>query len=363
MKTMAKEFYHANNREHLRDICKRERMSKHESREFERVRRLVPFPALLEFAGFPKLRNQLCFAHQGTTGRGTSLSFFEHRDGHPYFCCNKPECGIEGDVVDFWYEVVQRARLQPASWSRQQACADLLARVQSGEIDTRITDFDDASRGPHGRGRGRPDNSDQAFTSRDGYYDKLGQLIVQNKAREIEGSLALPKPVRLSVEQVIRRLFPENRYLMLAKDREAFHPIKMRDVWLSRQYRGPALDCCGFVSQNYCSRCDVDGTSYPAFEGIEHRRWLVIESDRGTLKEQFWIHQQLGPTCLCWSGCRSLHGWYSIEGWSLAQCYDLYAKAISLGVNDRRTWLLCTQARLPGGFNWETQAKQDILVW
>ena len=45
---------------------------------------------------------------------------------------------------EFWFQVVQQARLQPASWCVPQACADLLARVESGEIDVSITDFEGA---------------------------------------------------------------------------------------------------------------------------------------------------------------------------------------------------------------------------
>jgi hypothetical protein len=134
----------------------------------------------------------------------------------------------------------------------------------------------------------------------------------------------------------------------------------MRDVWLNKI----GIARCSHVSQNYCCRCDVDGTSYAAFEGIE-RRWIVIEADHGTLEQQFWLHKQLEADigCLCYSGGKSLHGWYDVEGWSLEQCFDLYAKAISLGVNDRRTWLMCTQSRLLGGFNSVSGKRQDVFLW
>ena len=122
-------FYHVDNLEHLRTICQRERMSMKQRRDYH-LARCIPFPAVLEFAGFPRLRNQQCFAHKGTTG--TSLSFYpRERDGCWIFHCNNPECGITGDVIEFWFQVVEKARLQPASWCLPQACADLLARPAS----------------------------------------------------------------------------------------------------------------------------------------------------------------------------------------------------------------------------------------
>ena len=357
-------FYHADNLAHLRRICAYSRFAKNGSRDFKAVRQ-IPFPALLTGTGFPRLRNQQCFAHKRRHS-GTSLSFFPHQDdGHWIFHCNNPQCvlhGVNGDQGEFWYRVVERAGLAPYGWSRPRAVADLLARVEAGAIDVTITEFEDA---PHGlRRRPRADGNGEAFTRGDGYYRKLNQLIAKRGRLPIAGSLPLPKPVSLSVREVIMRLFSENRYMMLTTRRGGKHLIKLRDVWLTHSYWvGPAnIDTCSFVSQNYCSRCDVDGTSHPAFAGIE-RRWLVIEADQGTLEQQFWLHQQLDPACVCWSGGRSLHGWYLVEGWSLQECYDLYAQAISLGVTDAQTWLRCTQARLPGGFSWETNNKQEVLVW
>ena len=85
-------------------------------------------------------------AHKG--GTGTSLSFLEHRDkdGRWIFDCNNPACGITGEQSEFWHQVVERARLQAGGRRLPQACADLLARVESGEIDVRIAEFEKALR-------------------------------------------------------------------------------------------------------------------------------------------------------------------------------------------------------------------------
>jgi hypothetical protein len=338
------EFYHPNLK-HLRKICQTDQFARSkECRDFELVRQTIPFPALLEFAGFPKLRNQQCFAHKGSTG--TSLSFFQHHQtGQWMFCCNNAECGVLGDQTEFWFQVVQRARRQPADWSLPKAAGDLLARVDRGEIYLQSREFDDES-----------STRGHAARERDDYFAQLGQLVRKNQGGQIGGRLSLPKAIKLRAEEAIRGLFPENRYLMLTAKRD-YHPIKLRDDWLAGSVAG-----FSFVSSNYCSRADVDGTSYAAFEGIK-RRWLVMESDRGSLEEQFWLHEQLRPSCLCWSGGKSLHGWYLVQGWSLQRCFELFAQAIRLGVNDPRGWLICQQVRLPAGFNWQSREKQKILLW
>jgi hypothetical protein len=351
-------FYHSDNRERLRAICRRERMSMKQCRDFQLAQQ-IPFPAILKFIGLPLHRNQKCFAHEGTTGKGTSLSFYPHKDnGHWMFHCNRPECGITGDQSEFWFQVVQRARLQPAGWCLPQACADLLARVESGEIDLSITEFEKAKSHSHGQRGGRAAAA-TAFSAGDGYWAKLNHLIKQKQ--EIAGRMRLPEPLTLKAKDVVLGLFPENRPLMLTNRKTRFHPIKLWDVWLAGHVYA---ETCGHVSQNYCCRCDVDGTSYDAFVGIE-RRWMVIEADHGTLEQQFWLHMQLAMDlgCLCWSGGKSLHGWYFVEEWTAERCFALYAKAIALGVNDCCTWLICTQARLPGGFNGDTGKRQDVLVW
>jgi hypothetical protein len=249
--------------EHLIAIGKRG-FSKNQSRDFKLLQRLIPFPAVLDFAGFPKLRNQQCFAHKG--GTGTSLSFFPHKDnGHRILHCNGPACGIGGDVVQFWFQLIRQIRLQPASWCLPQAAGDLLARVDSGEIAISSKDFAGESATSKARGHARPPG--QGFTSGDGHWERLAYLITRNKGHEIKGSMRLPQPIRLTVAESILALFPENRYLMLANEKQGHHPIKMRNVWLSGCYQGPTLATCSFGSQNYCSRQDVDGTSYAAFEG------------------------------------------------------------------------------------------------
>ena len=271
------------------------------------------------------------------------------------FYCNNAECGIRGDVVEFWYQLLKQAGLYRADWSLLRAAGDLIERVESGEIDVSIREFDDdlPASGIHRQRR----------RERDEHFARLQELVQRYKGREIAGSLSLPNAVKISLREVLLGLFPENRFIMLANKRDGRHHIMRRDVWLSGRYHAkPTLEYCSFVSQNYCSRADVDGTSYDAFEGIA-RRWMVMEADKGTLEQQYWLHSQLNPACVCWSGGKSLHAWHFVQGWTKDQCFDLFAEGIRLGVNDPRGWLVCQQMRLPAGFNVKTGKVQKVLVW
>ena len=266
------------------------------------------------------------------------------------FYCNNPECGVKGDVIQFWFELLKPAGLYRADWSLLRAAGDLIERVESGEIDVSIREFDDdlpASRS-HGQRRAKGES----------YISKL--RLIKREVKVI-GSEALPRPVRISVREVVLGLFPENRLLMITPKRE-WHDIKLRNEWLKEYVTvRPRVPERSFVSQNYLSRADLN-CFYEGMEGVE-RRWLVIEGDSGTLEQQWWIHKQLSPACLCWSGGKSLHGGTLVEGWTEEQCFDLYAQAIRLGITDCNTWKRPQPVRLPAGWNCKTMHKQNVLVW
>jgi hypothetical protein len=170
----------------------------------------------------------------------------------------------------------------------------------------------------------------------------------------------------MSVRQAIEGLFPFDGFLMITH-KHNFHDIKKRDFWLENYVRTkPKVPERSWISSSYLSRDDMN-SSYAGFEGSEHR-WLVIESDRGSLEQQFWIHKRLARHygnlgCICYSGGRSLHGFYFVEGWNAEERFELFAEAISLGVNDINSWRICQPCRLPGAWNRKTGRKQQIYVW
>jgi hypothetical protein len=198
---------------------------------------------------------------------------------------------------------------------------------------------------------------------RDTYWERLKALKDSVRKPNRSHVNSLPQPVEIGLGKVIRRIFPWDGLLMMTS-KPNYHPVRLRNQWLSGRYHLPSHCYC---SSNYCSTDQADGTSYHAFAGIE-RRWLVIESDQGSLEQQFWIHKELEKQfqnlgLVCWSGEKSLHGWYLVEGWSQDECFQLYSQAIHLGVNDCATWKICQQCRLPLGWNWKTKQRQLIYVW
>jgi hypothetical protein len=307
-------------------------------------------PALLAFAGMPLQSKQQCFAHKGSTG--SSLSIYRHRStGRWMFCCNaKGECGIEGDVVELWYRLVLQSGLAPVSWTRSRAANDLLRRVRRGEIDASIVELV----GIHTR---------PPAPRNDAYWEQLKELVKSDRPHV--GEARLPKAIGVDASQAVIGLFPANRFLMMTP-KHNFHPIMLRDDWLAGKGEFN-VSSISFVSSNYCSRSDADGTSFEAFEGIP-RRWIVVEDDTLTLEQQYWIHRRVAKRfenlgCVCWSGGKSIHGWYFVEGWPEENCFELYAKAVSLGIRDINQWRICQQVRLPGGYNWRTKRQQDTLIW
>jgi hypothetical protein len=311
---------------------------------------MVPMPALLRYAGYPLSANQFCFRHKG---HGAALSIYTHYDGFWYFKCAESKCGIEGDVVQMWFLMVKLSGFATPYWNKEQACGDLMARANKGMIDLSIKKLEDGRSPEH---PARP---------KDTYQARLNEMIKQGPPNNLDKDEALPKPVRLSVKQAILGLFPDDGYLMLTPKRN-WHPIMMRDEWLANYSKVRPRVCeRSFISSNYLSRDDAN-CSYDGMDGVE-RRWLVIEGDSGTLEQQLWIHKQLAKLhhlcCVCYSGNKSLHGWYFVEGYSEGQWFELYAEAIGLGISDCNTWRICQPVRLPNGLNRATGKKQTILLW
>ena len=341
-------FYHPNP-ERFAQICRS--FFRYVSYNYPQARREVSIPALFNYTGYPLVENQFCFQHQG---HGRALWSFVNARGEWFFKCMDAQCGLKGDVVEMWYQMVRLSGLAPhQSWDKACACGDLLARAGAGMIDLSVSEL--ASR------------RDAQYPPRPGdvWLARLEDKVKHSGPAIFEHSGALPRrSVQISIRQAVKKLFPEDGYLLITPrvDWQSCN-IDTRDEWLSRRYREACQ--CSFISSNYLSRADLN-CSYEGMAGVK-RRWMIIEGDEGTLAEQFWIHQQLAKSghlaCLFYSGGKSLHGWYAAEDWSDAQRYELFAKAIDLGIRDINTWRICQPVRWPGGWNKTHKRKQRILLW
>ncbi len=274
--------------------------------------------------------------------------------GEWFFKCKDVECGIKGDVVEMWFLMVSLSGFAPPCWNREQACGDLLARVERGMIDLSINELTETHHGAH-----------YPPAPKDEWQSRLEAMVREAGPPVFQGEASLPqRGVQISIKQAVRRLFPDDGLLLITPKVEwQSHNIFMRDVWLSSRYREACQ--CSYMSSNYLSRADMN-CSRAGMEGIK-RRWLVLEDDQLSLEQQMWVHRGLGKRyrlcCVCFSGGKSLHGWYLVEGMSEEQCFELYVEAIRLGIRETNTWRISQPVRLPGGWNSVTQKKQRILLW
>jgi hypothetical protein len=111
-------------------------------------------------------------------------------------------------------------------------------------------------------------------------------------------------------------------------------------------------------------KADGSGLSQHALENTGDRRFLVCEFD-GILSRdtQAAIIGHLGQyaplVCVCFSGNESLHAWFRIEGHPEAEVLRFFRYAVSLGA-DPITWTKSQFCRLPGGYNNDKEAKQEV---
>ena len=124
------------------------------------------------------------------------------------------------------------------------------------------------------------------------------------------------KPLDITTEQVIDHIFPGNPLICAAQDtRSAI--TQEREAWRGKEaalqfiVANPMTAKTGFNQSGKPShRCHDNAT--------KHRRYLVIEFDRGTLREQAAIlcslvTQQTPLVLVVWSGSKSLHGWFQVD--------------------------------------------------
>jgi hypothetical protein len=97
------------------------------------------------------------------------------------------------------------------------------------------------------------------------------------------------------------------------------------------------------------------------------RKFLVIEFDREPrLDRQAQLHFGLArhaPLVLVvFSGKKSLHGWFHVEGWPEAEAQKLHRLAVACGA-DAATWTRCQLVRMPDAMRPDTGQRQSVYFW
>lgn len=159
------------------------------------------------------------------------------------------------------------------------------------------------------------------------------------------------KPLDISTEQVIDRLFPGNPLICAAQDtRSAI--TQEREAWRGKEaalqfiVANPMTAKTGFNQSGKPShRCQDNAT--------KRRRYLVIEFDRGEITHQAAIlaslaTQQVPLILVIWSGNKSLHGWFDVQRLNEYQKYRFFRHAAFLGA-DTTLWDPSKLVRMPGG--------------
>lgn len=159
------------------------------------------------------------------------------------------------------------------------------------------------------------------------------------------------KPLDITTEQVIDRLFPGNPLICAAQDtRSAI--TQEREAWRGKEaalqfiVANPMTAVTGFnQSGKLSNRCHDNATKC--------RRYLVVEFDRGEITQQAAIlsslsTQQVPLILVIWSGSKSLHGWFDVQRLNEYQKHRFFRHAVFLGA-DPTLWDPAKLVRMPGG--------------
>ena len=148
-------------------------------------------------------------------------------------------------------------------------------------------------------------------------------------------------------EEIIDRLFPDNPWLCVGQTNDSFRTLRRN------HFRGflaayalivpsPMINQKGLTKSGRKS-CHCLANTGP-------RRFLIIEADRGGLRQQaavIWHLAKIAPlAAVVFSGSKSLHGWFFCEGESEDKLLRFMKYAVSLGA-DKRMWLPSQFCRLP----------------
>lgn len=188
--------------------------------------------------------------------------------------------------------------------------------------------------------------------------ERRGKYFNESKAESANWE-DLPS-VRIGCRYAFPSIFTEPQGRLFVLKSCDYRDVKTRDEWLRCR-----LAESSFVSPNYLKENAED----TGRDNFKPRIWLVIEGDnRLSLEEQIEVHHSLDGyrgfqlALLCWSGNKSIHGWYEAESRSDVDCFRLCWKAVYRGMDcyGFNHWM---PVRLPGGWNYDKKQRQQIIEW
>lgn len=158
------------------------------------------------------------------------------------------------------------------------------------------------------------------------------------------------KKEKPQTEEVIDVLYPRgNPWLCAGLNNENFC-TQRRDQWRGRLHKYALI-----VPSPMTSRTGRTKAGYKSFHSLANtgpRRYLIVESDRGSLDQQAAVidHlRSLAPlAAVVFSGSKSLHSWFFCAGTPEETLLAFIRYAVSLGA-DKRMWLRSQFCRMPDG--------------
>jgi len=94
------------------------------------------------------------------------------------------------------------------------------------------------------------------------------------------------------------------------------------------------------------------------------RRFLVVDFDEGDLDDHAATaaspRRLAALVCALYSGNKSLHGWFLVDGLPEEKVLKFFRYAVSLGA-DRATWTRSQLVRLPDGLRDENGTRQRVF--
>ncbi len=176
-------------------------------------------------------------------------------------------------------------------------------------------------------------------------------------------------PVRLHddaplTETIISRLFRPDELLCCARG------VEHAETRRSREFAGRLHEFTHLVPSPmsaFTGLTQEGRKSCRCLANTGPRRFLVIEFDReASLHRQAQLHFGLAThaplVLVVFSGKKSLHGWYFVEGWPDAEAHKLHRLAVACGA-DAATWTPCQLVRMPDAQRPDTGQRQGVYTW
>jgi hypothetical protein len=176
-----------------------------------------------------------------------------------------------------------------AQWDKYAAARDLLAREAEGCFDKSVElEGHNSSTAMWVGGGGRPWGIDQLTLNH-------RELVTYAKTSKVSspGTVKLPSPVDVPADEVLRGYFPEEGHVWIGS-KFNWGETHKREYWLEHLFPKDWQYFVPNYMKPYRRRLRTS---------IRERQWIVVEADKWSLEQQFWIHRQLAKHlplgCLC----------------------------------------------------------------